>query len=149
MEEHRDYRKKTLPFYQRMATGTYDSVNLQLPSNEDLQHSGIYNISTFQNDISIPEKGHRVSLIRPNVDDGHIEDDAPPISATKDHVQSILTPSTIICLPIALLAAALLAMVLIFRVNPQPNLFSSTPSDPRGRGYVLVDFSASKPSISQ
>ena len=68
MKGHQDYRKKTLPFYQRMATGTYDSINLQLPSNGDLRDSGIHNISAFQNDISIPEKGHRISLIRPNVD---------------------------------------------------------------------------------
>ena len=72
------------------------------------------------------------------------EDDELQISATKDHVQSILTPTAIICVPIALLAAALLALVLIFRVDPQPNLFTSPPSDPRGRGYILVNFSASR-----
>jgi len=131
-----------------MATGDYDSIDLQLPPNEDLRHSGIYNISTFQNDISIPEKGHRISLIRPNVDDNHVGGDQLQISATKDHVQSILTPATIICLPIALLAAALLTLVLVFRVNPQPNLFRPTPSDASGQGHILVDFSASKLAIS-
>jgi hypothetical protein len=148
MEDHQDYRKKTLPFYQRMTTGTYDNINLQLPSNEDLRDSGIHNISAFQNDISITEKGHRISLIRPNVDNSHIEGDELQISATKDHIQSILTPTAIICVPIALLTAALLALVLIFRVDPQPNLFTSSPSDSRGRGYILVNFSASKSTTS-
>ncbi|KAK5046416.1 hypothetical protein LTR84_008219 [Exophiala bonariae] len=103
-----------------MAARTYDNVNLQFPSNEDVRDSGIYTIPAFQNDFSHPEKAHRISLIRPNVDDNHVGDDDMQAVAAKDHVQSILTPTVIICVPIVLLAGALLALVLIFRVNPKP-----------------------------
>lgn len=143
MDQHPNHQRAKLPFYHRMAARTYENVNLQFPSNEDVRDSGIYSISAFQNDFSPPEKVHRISLIRPNVDDNHLEHDEVQVVATKDRVQSILAPTVIICMPIALLAAALLALVLIFRVDPQPGIFALS-ADPSGGNYILVDFSASK-----
>lgn len=144
--DHHNHRPKKLPFYHRTAARTYDNVNLQPPPHEDVQDSGIYDISAFQNSFSIPEKAHRISLIRP-IGHNHIEDDEQDMVAAKNHVQSILTPAIIICVPIALLAAALLALVLVFRVDPKPNIFAPS-TDPSGQSYILVDFSASKPPIT-
>lgn len=144
--DHHNHRQKRLPFYHRMAARTYDNVNLQPSPHDDVHDNSIYDISAFQNSFSIPEKAHRVSLIRP-IDHNHVEDDEQHMVAAKDHVQSILTPAIIICVPIALLAAALLALVLMFKVDPKPNIFAPS-TDPSGRSYILVDFSASKPPIT-
>ncbi|EXJ76244.1 uncharacterized protein A1O5_00752 [Cladophialophora psammophila CBS 110553] len=68
----------------------------------------------------------------------------PELLPNENLIQTILLPATIICIPIALLAGALLALVYMYRIDPVPNLFKPTETSLRGPGFVLVNFSATR-----
>ena len=142
MDLDREPQPGRIPFYERIAAGMYNRVDLQLPSNHEIGDNDIHDISTFENGLPTPEKPQRLSLIRPHIINSEIGDsnDIERVSS-ETHIQSIFIPTLIICIPIALLTAALLALVLAFRVVPRSNLFMSTETP--GPGYILVNFSAS------
>ena len=81
-------------------------------------------------------------ITRPSIS----EPDDPSIRAPRSKLRVLLWPAFAITVPIALLSAALLGLVLGYRVRSEPSIFKNDGEEQYNdrMAYVLVDFSASE-----
>ncbi|KAK4946603.1 hypothetical protein LTR10_014455 [Elasticomyces elasticus] len=105
------------------------------------------NLQSFQNILppDEPNSIKRKSLIRQldhHFNEGHDHD----LHDWKNRnlFKTILIPTTVICLPMALLSAALLTIVYLYKVDIRASLFAPALSQQRGTPHVLVNFSATR-----
>lgn len=99
----------------------------------------------FQNQLPLDESDIRRSFIRWQYHKpGTGSSLEPELRAYENSVQTLLLPTTVICIPIALLASTLLALVYMYKVEPAPNLFKPPNAEFEDPGFVLVNFSASE-----
>ncbi|KAI1609914.1 hypothetical protein EDD36DRAFT_59900 [Exophiala viscosa] len=116
-------------------------------SNDRLKEDKVPNLENFQN--ILPPDEHisikRKSLIR---QPGHHFDDGRDHNLHdwkyRNSFKTIIIPTAAICLPMALLSAALLTIVYLYKVDIQASLFEPALSQQGASSHVLVNFSATR-----
>jgi hypothetical protein len=141
--------KRLQPFSERMAARHSDKLNgsFLFPSHGHIQQAR----DKFPGSTNCPyihspddKEAQRRSLTRPPDHDLEPDLETDSQNSSNFHLLStVFLPAFIICVPIALLCAALLAIVYFYKVDIRPNSF--TPAEPQpDPGYVLVNFPASQ-----
>lgn len=115
-------------------------------SQEGLTQEKVPNLKGFQNTLPPDEKNiKRTSLIRQPDDHFHVGRDRDLYDwKNRNLFKTVLVPTATICLPMALLSAALLTIVYLYKVDIRASLFAPTLSRQGGPPHVLVNFSASE-----
>lgn len=144
MEINRRPLKRYVSFSERAATIQDTDENVRLPSREDLTQEDNQGLRNFQNVIPPDDTNIRQSLIR--WPDGSLDAEPDMVHPPSDDslAKTILLPALVICLPIAALCAALLAIVYIYKADVRPNAFLHTTPKQGGTSYILVNFPASE-----
>ncbi|KIW80299.1 hypothetical protein Z517_06914 [Fonsecaea pedrosoi CBS 271.37] len=146
MESDNRRPKNLVSFSERVATFLTNRHSLHIPSQEEITGERTRSQSLdFQNEIPLEQNDIRQSFIRRQYDTPEEECRFDPeLLPNENLVQTILLPAAVICIPIALLAGTLLALVYMYRVVPVPNLFKPTEATLHEPGFVLVNFSATR-----
>ena len=141
---------KNLAFFSERVTAFLTSRNgLHVPPEEitvlNDSQSPYNSFFAFENQLPSNDVDIRHSFIRhehdPTTNESLLEAELVP----KDNLlQTILLPASLICISIALLAGALLALVCFYKIVLVSNLFQPEDEKVRGPGFVLVNFSASE-----
>ncbi|KIW29971.1 uncharacterized protein PV07_05755 [Cladophialophora immunda] len=146
MESDNRRPKNLVSFSERVTAFLTNRHSLHFPSQEEITtDKNINSPLGFQNELPLEQNEIRQSFIRWQYDTPEEESRLDPEFLPNENlVQTILLPAAIICIPIALLAVTLLALVYIYRVDPVQNLFTPIDASVHGPGFVLVNFSATR-----
>ncbi|KIW99082.1 uncharacterized protein Z519_00745 [Cladophialophora bantiana CBS 173.52] len=138
MESENQRPKKLVSFSERVAAFRTKRNSLRFPSQEDIamEQRRIPSLS-FRNEPPLQQDDFRRSFIRWQYEMPEEESSLDPeLLPNENLIQTILLPATIIYIPIALLAGALLDLVYIYRIDLVPNLFKPTETSLRGPGFL-------------
>jgi len=115
------------------------------PENDEIYD--LHDMNKFQNQIPpIDDQQTRLSLIRPLQHESTTESYHDGVDAHRENLlTTLLWPTVVICIPISILSAALLALVFAYEITPKGNLFqpSLSPEEYKRQSYILVNFPAS------
>lgn len=138
--------KNTTSFAERVAAFLTNREHSHFPLRNDLVvEEGRSPPLSFQNQLPPDESDIRQSFIRwQHHKPGTASSLEPELRAYENSVQTLLLPTTVICIPISLLAGTLLALVYMYKVEPAPNMFKPPNADFQDPHFVLVNFSASE-----
>ncbi|KIX98318.1 uncharacterized protein Z520_05619 [Fonsecaea multimorphosa CBS 102226] len=146
MESDTRRPKNLVSFSERVAAFLTNRQSWTLPSQEEIlvEKNGTPSVG-FRNELPLEQNDIRNSFIRRQYDTPEEESRLDPeLLANENLIQTVLLPATIICVPIALLAATLLALIYMYKVQPVPSLFNPTEASVHGPGFVLVNFAATR-----
>jgi len=146
MESDTRRPKNMVSFSERVAAFLTNRQSWSLPSQEEIfvEKNGNSSLG-FRNELPLEQNDIRNSFIRHQYNTSEEESRLDPeLLPNENLVQTILLAVTVICIPIALLAATLLALIYMYRVRPVANLFKPTDASVHGPGFVLVNFAASE-----
>jgi hypothetical protein len=120
----------------------------QLPSREEVE-SNLHEMEPFRNDIPMTDFEMSYPPDWPLKDTSTaqvVSDKDVKSRCRKVLLQKLIVPTTVVTIPMAIIAAGLLGLVFGYRVKSDETLFPS-PGDAhnlKGHTYLLVNFSASE-----
>ncbi len=141
--------KRLLSFSERIAASHRDKGSLLLPaeSHGHFQQTRVKSQGSTNSPYHLfpddSKESHRQSLTRPPDRDLEPGQETQCQDPSNFHLLSTwFIPTFVVCVTVALLSAALLAIVYLHKVDIRPNIFN--PARPHDGRYVLVDFPGSE-----